>query len=112
MWRELTLQALQVNQWYAQNHGTAHDLKPDSDATHGGPFDEHTTNRDVAWYFHNIACLGKRRTLHRILRGRNTPQSLYLFVRDRQLLSATRKNLDFAENPQHHQFCIRLGTAE
>ena len=29
------LYALQVNQRYAQNHCVAHDIKPDSNATHG-----------------------------------------------------------------------------
>ena len=78
MWRKRALYALQVNQRYAQNHCVAHDIKSDSDATHGAPFDEHTPNSDVAWYFYDLACLRKRTTLNRILRGRNTPQALYL----------------------------------
>ena len=78
MWRERALSALQVNQRYAQNQRVAHGIKPDSNATNGVPFDEHTPNRDVSWYFNDLACLGMRTTLNRILRGRNTPQALYL----------------------------------
>jgi hypothetical protein len=63
---------------YAQNHRVAHDIKPDSNATHGVPFDEYAPDSDVTWYFHYLACLGKRTTLYRILRGRNTPEALYL----------------------------------
>jgi hypothetical protein len=78
VWRKRAFCALQVNQRYAQNHRAAHDIKPDSNATHGVPFDEHTPNSDVAWYFYDLARLGMRTTLNRILRGRNTPQALYL----------------------------------
>ena len=112
MWGEGAFRALQVIQRYAQNHGLAHHIKPDRNATHGGPFDKHTPNRDVAWYFHDLAYLGKRRTLHRISRGRKTPQSLDLFVRDGQLLSATRKHLNYAGNPQDLQICFSQGAAE
>jgi hypothetical protein len=86
VWRKRAFCALQVNQRYAQNHRAAHDIKPDSNATHGVPFDEHTPNSDVAWYFYDLARLGMRTTLNRILRGRNTPQALYLQVRDWQWL--------------------------
>jgi hypothetical protein len=78
VWRERTIDALEVNQRYAQNHRAAHDIKPDRNATHRPPLDEHTPNSDVAWHFHDLACLGMRTTLNRILRGRNTPQALYL----------------------------------
>jgi hypothetical protein len=73
VWRDRAVYALQVVKRYAQNHRTAYHIKPDSNATHGAPFDEHTPNSNVAWYFHDVACLGKRTTLNRILRGRNTP---------------------------------------
>ena len=86
MWCERTLCARQVNQRDAQNHRVAHDIKPDSNATHGVPFDEYTPDSDVTCYFHYLACLGKRTTLNRILRGRNTPEALYLYVWDRHRL--------------------------
>ena len=95
MWRERALYALQVNQRYEQNHRAAHDIKPDSHATHGSPFDEHTPNRDVAWYFHDLACLGMRTNINRILRGRNSPQVLYLQVRDEHYP-------DYTGNPKDH----------
>jgi hypothetical protein len=78
VWRERALCTLQVIKRYAQNHRAAHDIKPDRHSTHGSPFDEHTPNSDVAWYFYDLARLEMRTTLNRILRGRNTPQALYL----------------------------------
>jgi hypothetical protein len=39
---------------------------------------EKLQNGNVAWHFHDLACLGKCTTLNRIPRGRNTPQALYL----------------------------------
>ena len=78
MWRKRAFCPLQIIKRYAQKHRAAHGIKPDSDATHGLPFDEHTPNSEVACYFHNLACLGKGITLNRILRGRNSAQALYL----------------------------------
>ena len=78
MRRERAVYALQVVTGYAQDHRAAHRIKADSNATRGSPFDEHTPNRNVAWYFNDLACLGKRTTLNRVLRGRNAPQALYL----------------------------------
>jgi hypothetical protein len=40
--RERALYALQVVKRYAQTHRAAHRVKPDSNATQGAPFDEHT----------------------------------------------------------------------
>jgi hypothetical protein len=76
--RERALYSLQVVKRDAQTHRAAHRIKTDSNATQGSPFDEHTPNRNVAWYFNDLACLGKRTTLKRVVRSRNAPQALYL----------------------------------
>ena len=61
--RERVLYALQVVKRYAQTHRSAHRVKADSNKTQGTPFDEHSPNRNVAWCFHYLACLGKRANL-------------------------------------------------
>ena len=70
MWRKRAVYEFQVNQRYAQNHRVAHDIKPDSHAAHGVPFDEHAPDIDVAWYFHDLACFGELTALNRIQIGR------------------------------------------
>ena len=102
MRRERAVYALQVVKGYAQDHRAAHRIKPDSNATWGSPFDEHTPDGRVAWYFHNLACLGKSTSLNWILRGRDTPQAPYLQVRDGQWHFAAWINQDYAGRLENH----------
>jgi len=107
MWRERTFCALQVNQRYAQNQRVAHDIEPDSGATHVRSTSTPPGIVAVLGIFATSPVLGKGTTLDGILRGRIMSQALHLQVQAQVRTNATANDRggtrnDLSQNTNGH----------